>query len=394
MTIISQSYATIKKEAGAEFARKVLLETYRRLKGNIKATSKAMQCNRRTVYLALEKQKVGNLCDASHMPHNIANKSPVELEEIIEKRRKETGFGKRRLRWYIFQLDKQLVPESTIGAVLKRRKLASKRKRIRRESQTWYVWENLLPFEECQLDTKEIADEKTLPKEVYEHFVDKPLPRWQWTFTDVKTRIRFLAWSYSRDWACGQVFISLVVWWLRSFGFINRINVRIDGGTEWHATMPNAFEQSLKDFFYPLGIFPKVIRKGHPEDNNFVERSHETDDYEFYILYLLSINDEVQWIKRGAWWQKVYNLVRPHMGIGDITPYQKLKSLGYTTPEAFCVFPTFILDYLATSPTIFTRSKSVQDPIDYDPCGQLKYSDPAVYLFWLFLRDWFWSSGR
>ncbi len=222
------------------------------------------------------------------------------------------------------------------------------------------------PFEETQLDTKEIADQRTLPKEIYQHFLNLPLPRWQWTFTDVKTRIRFLAWSYERSWACGQVFLSLVVWWLRSFGFTNRINVRIDGGTEWRAAQPGAFEQSLGDFFHPLGLFPKVIRKGHPEDNNFVERSHLTDDYEFYIPYLPSISRERQFVERGAWWQKVFNLIRPHMGIENLTPYQKLKSLGYVTPEAFCVFPAFILDHLAVSPTVFADRKSVQDPLDYD----------------------------
>ena len=261
MTIISQSYATIKKEAGVEFARKVLLEAYDRLEGNVKATARALQCNRRTVYLALEKREKGDFSDTSHAPHNLPNKLPVELEEIIEKRRKETGFGKRRLKWYILKLDRQLIPESTIGAVLRRRKLVRKKKRIRREPQTSYAWEKLLPFEENQLDTKKIADEDTLPKEVYQYFINKPLPRWQWTFTDVKTRIRFLAWSYSLDWACAQVFISLVVWWLRSFGFTNRINVRIDGGLEWHATQPKAFERSLQNFFYPLGVFPKIIRR-------------------------------------------------------------------------------------------------------------------------------------
>lgn len=366
MTIISQSYATIKKETGVEFARKVLLQTYDRLEGNVKATSEAMRCSRKTVYLALEKQEKGDLSDDSHAPHNIPNKTSMELEDLIEKRRKETGFGKRRLKWYILVKDNLLFGESTIGAILKRRKLTRKKKRVRREPQTWYAWEKLLPFEENQLDTKEIADKDTLPKEVYQYFIEKPLPRWQWTFEDVKTRIRFLAWSYSRDWTCGQVFISLIVWWLRSFGFTNKIKVRIDGGTEWHATQFKAFKRSLKRFYYPLGVFPKVIRKGHPEDNNFVERSHETDDYEFYILYLTSISNETQWIKRGAWWQKVYNLIRPHMSIGDITPYQKLKRLGYTTPESFCVFPTFILDHLAASPTVFTGSKSVQDPLDYD----------------------------
>jgi hypothetical protein len=356
----------LKKEVGAEFARKILLETHEKLGRKVTRTAKAMQYNRRTVYLALQKAKKNNLADDPHTPKHIPNKTPEAIELLIEKRRKETGLGKRRLRWFMAINDKVLVAESTIGAVFSRRKLTRKKKRVRRESQTWYKWDTFLPFEECQLDTKEIADKKTPPKEVYEHFVGLSLPRWQWTFTDVKTRIRSLAWSYSRDWACGQVFISLIIWWLRSFGFRNTINVRIDGGIEWHAALPEAFEKSLENFFYPLGFYPKVIRKGHPEDNNFVERSHGTDDYDFYIPYLLTIKNEDQFIKRCAWWQKIYNLHRRHMGIGDMTPYEKLKNLGYLTPEAFCIFPTLILDYLNASPTVFTGRKSVQDHLDYD----------------------------
>lgn len=359
----------LKKEAGAEFARKVLLETHEKLGRKVKRTAKAMQCNRRTIYLALKKEEQGNLLDNSHTPHNIPNKTPENIENLIEKRRKETGLGKRRLRWFMTVNDNILVAESVIGAVFKRRNLAKKKKRVRREPRTWYVWDKLLTFEECQLDTKEIADKRTLPPEVYKHFLGLPLPRWQWTFTDVKTRIRFLSWSYELNWACGQVFVSLVIWWLRSFGFYNKINVRIDGGLEWHANLPGAFDKSKENFYHPLGLFPVVIRKGHPEDNNFVERSHETDDYDFYIPYLLTIKNEDQFIKRCAWWQKVYNIIRPHMGIGDIAPYEKLKSLGYLKPEAFCIFPTFILDCLTASPTVFTGLKSVQDHLDYDRWG-------------------------
>lgn len=36
----------------------------------------------------------------------------------------------------------------------------------------------------------------------------------------------------------------------------------------------------------------KVIRKGHPEDDTFVERSHLTDDEEFYLPFLKSIKTE------------------------------------------------------------------------------------------------------
>ncbi len=45
-------------------------------------------------------------------------------------------------------------------------------------------------------------------------------------------------------------------------------------------------------------------------------------------------------IKRGAWWQKIYNLDRPHQGLENLTPYEKLKSLGYVTDEEIAYRPT------------------------------------------------------
>ncbi|MCD6402537.1 integrase core domain-containing protein [bacterium] len=94
-------------------------------------------------------------------------------------------------------------------------------------------------------------------------------------------------------------------------------------GTEFNAAQLGAFERTCQDFWKLLGVERKIIRKGHPEDNPFVERSHQTDDYEFCIPYLLKIKSEIQFIKAGQWWQKVYNIVRPHIELQDLTPYQK-----------------------------------------------------------------------
>jgi hypothetical protein len=71
-------------------------------------------------------------------------------------------------------------------------------------------------------------------------------------------------------------------------------------------------------------------------------------------------------IKLSVWWQKVYNTIRTNMGLGDLTPYQKLRSLNYTTPQEFCLFPTLILDRLVTLPDILDYPKSVQEHLDYD----------------------------
>ena len=49
-----------------------------------------------------------------------------------------------------------------------------------------------------------------------------------------------------------------------------------------------------------------------------------------------------------------------------MTPYEKLKSLGYTTSQEFCLFPTLILDRLVDLPEIVNYQKSVQEHLDYD----------------------------
>jgi len=369
MIIISQPYIMLKKETGVEFARKVLLENLRKNKGNIKKTAKEMQCSRNTIYLALNKEKEGSLYDKPHIPKSCHPKTTSkDIIDLIVKRRKETGFGKRRLRWYIAVKDNILIPESTIGKILKKEKLTRKKKKVRREYyKVKYQWERVLPFENLEVDTKEITDKRTLPKEIYEYLLKSTfIPKYQWTIIEPKTRIRFLSWSYSKDWSCGQVFLKMVIWWLRLFGFNNKITLWSDGGIEFQASMKGAFQRANEYFFEPLGIERKIIRKGHPEDNPFVERSHQTDDFEFYIPNLLKVESELDFIRLGAWWQKVYNLVRPHMELKDMTPYEKLKSLGYATPQEFCLFPTLILDRLVDLPEIVNYQKSVQEHLDYD----------------------------
>jgi len=264
MTIISQSYATLKKEVSQEFARKVLLENLRANKGNIKKTAENMKCSRNTVYLALKKEKTGNLSDKPHLPKTAHPKTTSsEIVNLVVKARKETGFGKRRLRWYLATQNNLLLPESTIGKILKVKKLVRKKQRVRRQyAKIKYQWDKILPFTQLEMDTKKIADKKTLPPKIYNYVVNSLfIPKWQWTIIDPVTRIRFLAWSYSRNWSCGQVFGKMVVWWLRMFGFREKIVVWSDGGTEFNAAQAGAFARTCQDFWKPLGIEREIIRK-------------------------------------------------------------------------------------------------------------------------------------
>jgi len=203
VSVQHQSYLELRKDVGEEFAR-------------------VMRCSAHTVYLALKKEKRGNLKDSSHKPkskhpHYIDN----EREQIIINYRKKTKLGKRRLRYFIFQKEGINIPESTIGKVIKRAGLERKRrKRVKRDrASPFYLMESLFPFQEMRADVKEILDKETLPKEVYSYLEGSDLPLFQWTVIDVVTRIRFIAFSYRKDWFCGKAFLQLVIWWIRSFGF-------------------------------------------------------------------------------------------------------------------------------------------------------------------------------
>jgi len=369
MTVRHQSYLELKKDTNEEFARKALLYNLESLKSNIRATARRMKCSAHTVYLALKKQKKGNLKDSSHKPKS---KHPryieEEKEQMIIEYRKKTKLGKRRLRYYIFQKEGIDIAESTIGKVIKRAGLERKRrKRVKRSrGSPFYNMAFLFPFQEMQVDVKEIKDKETLPKEVYQHLETSNLALFQWTAIDVLTRIRFLSFSYRKDWFCGKAYLQLVIWHIRSFGFHYPLHIQTDGGVEFAASAPGSFKRNLEKVFKPLGVTRSVIRKGHPEDDAFVERSHQTDDQEFYIPYLLMIKNEKDLIKRGQWWQKIYNLDRPHQGLGNLTPYEKLKSLGYVTGEEICLFPTLILDSVCCLDPFKIKTKSVQYHLDYD----------------------------
>ncbi len=67
-----------KKDTGEEFARKALLYNLKFLKNNVRATARAIKCSAHTVYLALKKEKKGNLKDSSHRPKS---KHPHYIEE-------------------------------------------------------------------------------------------------------------------------------------------------------------------------------------------------------------------------------------------------------------------------------------------------------------------------
>jgi transposase InsO family protein len=65
------------------------------------------------------------------------------------------------------------------------------------------------------------------------------------------------------------------------------------------------------------------IKPRSPQLNGKVERSHRTDQEEFYQL--LTYTDDVDLNKKLVAWERFYKLDRPHGAIKGKTPYEILK---------------------------------------------------------------------
>ncbi len=86
--------------------------------------------------------------------------------------------------------------------------------------------------------------------------------------------------------------------------------IQTDNGSEFS----EAFSWHLEG----LGIEHRKTKVRHPEENGKVERSHRTDNEEFYgINRFVSIKHCMQLLKA---WGKKYNHDRPHISLGGKTP--------------------------------------------------------------------------
>jgi transposase InsO family protein len=267
--------------------------------------------------------------------------------------RLKTGFGPVRLRKYLLRsgLD---IPPSTIRNIIRGNNLVKSHKKKKRRNLKTYNMDALYPLEHFQIDLKHILDFDTLPTEVYNHIRDKGFPPYQWTSIDVKTRIRFIAYSYEKTASNGLFFLYLVGNWLRSFGIHRKIYFQTDWGEEFGGKSMKKIHQIQTNILSPLNIQLLRIRKGHSEDNAYVERSHRTDDEEFYIPETLKIPDKENFLFRAFKWLWTYNTKRPHYGqnMNGSTPLEKLLSLMPWINYKICAFPPIILDEITTNPPL------------------------------------------
>ena len=146
---------------------------------------------------------------------------------------------------------------------------------------------------------------------------------YQFTAIDVLSKRRVLRVYPSQSSRNGALFLEECC---RSFPY--RLEaLQTDNG----APFLKEFEKRCKE----LGIVHYFIHPRTPKENTYVERSHESDEYEFYqngnVSSLLPVMR--QNIKE---WEDTWNGFRPHEALGQLTPNEfslKLKMHGLATKD-------------------------------------------------------------
>ena len=158
-------------------------------------------------------------------------------------------------------------------------------------------YEKKVPGHHIQLDVKFLS---------FKAKSGATIKRFQYTAIDDATRIRALKIYNKHNQANAIDFVDYVI---EKFPFRIQM-IRTDRGHEFQAK----FHWHVED----RGIRHVYIKPRSPQLNGKVERSHRSDQEEFYQL--LSYKDDVDLEAKLADWERFYNLARPHGAHNGKTP--------------------------------------------------------------------------
>lgn len=273
--------------------------------GNVSATCRYFGISRQTFYKwrrAYDTDGELALVNKKPCPQNMPRRTPPQIEEKILYLRTTYHLGPRRIAWYLKRYHDIAISPAGVHGVLTRNGLNRLPRNAPKRTMLWHRYEKQVPGHHVQVDVKFLT------------FTDpsgKRVRRFQYTAIDDATRVRALR-IYDRHTQQNAIrFVNHVI---AKFPF--RIaTIRTDNGHEFQA----AFHGHVED----LGISHRYIKVRTPRLNGKVERSHRTDQEEFYQL--LSYKDDVDLEAKLEEWERFYNYHRPHGAHYGKTPYEVLR---------------------------------------------------------------------
>jgi len=254
-----------------------------------------------------------SLQDQSRRPKSNPKATPKEVVALIVKLRKRTGFGPRRLQFYLQRDYSIKISVCAVYKVLLRENMIKRYKRKKKIFQSYGQYIKY-PGHLIQIDVKH------LPKRPGQ-FDSRD---YQYSAKDVFTKLRFI--KIYKDLSANN-----------SVDFLNRTvvffpfkisRIQTDHGVEFTYDMIPHINKihPLDKLCKKLNIKHRLSPVATPRYNGQIERSIRTDIEEFYRR-LKPCSSYYQLYNKLLNYSKYYNYFRPHMSINMLSPIQKLRSI-------------------------------------------------------------------
>lgn len=288
-----------------EIKRKLRVLQHAEQCGNIRQTCRYFGMARSLFYLwrnAYRESGEEGLKKQKPIAKSYPNQTPPELVGKVLYLRRKYHLGPIRIMWYLQRYHSIKLSESTISRILRRHGVSRLPSRSRSRAVHTKRYQKQVPGHHIQMDVKFL---------IFKGKDGSKLKRYQYTAIDDATRIRALK-IYDRHTQKNAIdFVNYVI---EKFPFRLQ-QIHTDRGHEFQAQ----FHWHVED----MGIRQVYIKARTPQLNGKVERSHRTDQDEFYQL--LSYKGDEDLTLKLAEWGRFYNFSRPHGAHQGNTPYEALR---------------------------------------------------------------------
>lgn len=240
-----------------------------------------------------------------------------EIEELVIQIRLAKNYGPKRIKDELEDIDVS-VGEKAIRNILSSSGLTKKqRKPKKKQSQPFYA---PYPGYRLQVDTKAVdvlggGDKRTSSRQ-------------QFTAIDIVSKIRYL------EVMDGLSNTNSILFTKRALQFYEDIGIKIECvQTDNHPTFTNLYSGGRKKAdhelrrVHPLTLYltgrdieHKLSKPGTPQHNGFVERSHRTDEEEFYDVFSVAKLGIEEIKTKMKQWQDEYSLLRRHSNCNNLPP--------------------------------------------------------------------------